>query len=127
MDRRNFFITSSLGLVAAGLAGAASGEERMQAAKSFRLDIGGPLPDPLCVRHEGAWYLTGTHSTRRDPDGAVYDMYRSEDLHTWTPLGPVLEFPVYDGSDNANFWAPELLIHEGKFYLYHTADSNRDP
>ncbi len=124
MDRRTFVLSAAAGIASVGLA---RGGVEPRVGKSFRLELGHQLPDPFCIRWQGAWYLTGTHSTRRPPGGPVYDMYRSTDLRSWTPLGPVLRFPDYEGSDRANFWAPELLAHDGKFYLYYTADSNRDP
>ncbi len=125
MDRRTFVLaTAAAGFVAAGPVDA--GKETT-INKSFRLDVGHPFPDPFCIRWQGAWYLTGTHSSRRTRTGPVYDIYRSTDLRSWTPLGPILEFPVYEGSERANFWAPEILPHNGKFYLYYTADSDGDP
>lgn len=125
MDRRKFLLTAA----AAGFATVGSLEAGKETTikNSFRLDVGHQLPDPFCIRWQDAWYLTGTHSTRRSGNGPLYDMYRSTDLHCWTHLGPILEFPVYEGSDRANYWAPELLAHQGKFYLYYTADSNGDP
>ena len=125
MDRRTFVFTAA----AAGFSAVRSVDagKGISVKNSFRLEVGHQLPDPYCIHWQGAWYLTGTHSTRRSSSGPVYDMYRSIDLRSWTHLGPILEFPNYEGSDRANYWAPEILVHEDKFYLYYTADSDGDP
>ena len=35
--------------------------------------------------------------------------------------------PEYEGSKKCNFWAPEIMFLDEKFYLYYTADQEGDP
>ncbi|MBW7995265.1 MAG: family 43 glycosylhydrolase [Candidatus Glassbacteria bacterium] len=92
-----------------------------------RIELGHPMPDPFCMRWGDAWYITGTHhGAHGGSNGLLYDMYRSADLRSWTHLGGILRRPQYEGSGRANYWAPEIMARDGKFYLYYTADSNGD-
>jgi beta-xylosidase len=45
-------------------------------------------------------------------------MLRSQNLTSWQPIGAVLEPP--DPSLGSDFWAPEICIAEGRFYLYYS-------
>ncbi|MFH1068531.1 MAG: family 43 glycosylhydrolase [Candidatus Glassbacteria bacterium] len=128
MKRRNFFQAAGLSLASPLLLDTCKADSPMGKKPAFRLDIGRPLPDPFCIRHEGRYYLTGTHSTgyNRTSD-SLFDLYRSADLHTWEPVGRILKFPEYEGCREANYWAPEILVHDNHFYLYYTSDSFGDP
>jgi beta-xylosidase len=119
MDRRTFIGTGLAGLTSARLSGMDS------SSGLLKINLGFPLPDPFCIRLDDAWYITGTHH-RDGRKGMMYDLYRSTGLKSWTFLGGILERPDYDGSDKANYWAPEIMPHGGKFYLYYTADSYGD-
>jgi len=90
------------------------------------LATGCPIADPFCIRHEGGWYLVGTQHARGIANRR-FSMFFSEDLLKWKDLGPVLIRPDYEGSDKANYWAPELVQRAAKYYLYYTADSFGDP
>ena len=105
---------------------AASPEEPM---KAYRLAIDHGLPDPFCTKYGSGYYITGTsHTTSRRTGGdLLYDMYYSVDLKKWESVGPLLKRPEYEGSHQANYWAPEILQRGDKFYLYYTADSFGDP
>lgn len=88
----------------------------------YRLDTGCPVPDPFCLRHGDTWFLVGTQHVRGDEDRR-YRMFSSTDLKEWKDLGAVLARPEYEGSREANYWAPEIMERGGKFYLYYTSDS----
>jgi beta-xylosidase len=92
----------------------------------FRLETGGPVPDPFCLRVDDGWYLTGTHHARDIPDRR-FNLYFSPDLRAWRDLGPVLVRPDYEGSNKANYWAPEFIRHGDTYYFYYTSDSFGDP
>lgn len=124
MDRKAFLGLWTSGLAAAGLSGRTAEVAMGKASGAVKIDLGHPLADPFCIRWDGAWYITGTH--HGGSNGRLYDMYRSTDLETWTRLGGILQRPDYEGSERANYWAPEILPHGGKFYLFYTADSNGD-
>jgi len=80
------------------------------------------------LRWGAFYYLTGTYSTGRPGrTGRAFDLLRSRDLEEWESLGPVLQIPEYEGSRQANYWAPEILPLNGQFFLYYTSDSFGDP
>jgi beta-xylosidase len=87
---------------------------------------GCPIADPFCIRREDGWYLVGTQHAR-GVERRRFSMFFSEDLLAWKDLGPVLIRPDYDGSNKANYWAPELIRLADKYYFYYTADSFGDP
>jgi len=91
-----------------------------------RVDIPHALPDPFFIRRPEGWYLTGT-DCNASSSAPIFPLYFSSDLVGWTCAGRLLIPPTYTGSDNANFWAPEILACGDRFYLYYTADSGRDP
>ncbi|MFC1544894.1 family 43 glycosylhydrolase [Gemmatimonadota bacterium] len=127
MERRTFLGLMGAGLAGTGLAGRVSAEGESVIRGPVKVDLGHSLADPFCIFWQGAWYITGTHhGARGGVNGLLYDMYRSSDLLSWTHLGGILVRPDYEGSGQANYWAPEILPHGGKFYLYYTADSNGD-
>lgn len=98
----------------------------VRGARKLKLDH--PLADPFCLKLDGIYYLTGTYSTGRPGQtGRAFDLLRSRDLDEWESLGPVLQIPDYEGSHQANYWAPEILPHGNKFYFYYTSDSFGDP
>ncbi len=70
--------------------------------------FGGNHPDPAVLRHEGKYYLT--HSSFRYQPGLL--IWESEDLQFWKPVAHAVT--NFEGS----IWAPELIWHEGRFYLY---------
>ncbi|HZF67555.1 MAG TPA: glycoside hydrolase family 43 protein [Gemmatirosa sp.] len=77
----------------------------------------GSLPDPSVIRHRGAYYAFGTTGEDRKADGRVFTVLRSPDLVRWQEVGGALTPPV-NGAGVA-YWAPEVVEHEGTFYLYY--------
>jgi beta-xylosidase len=75
------------------------------------------MPDPSVIRHKGFYYAFGTTGNARTPDGRIFTTLRSPDLVTWENLGGALVPPA--ASRRAQFWAPEVVFHQGTFYLYY--------
>jgi GH43 family beta-xylosidase len=72
------------------------------------------MADPFVLRHEGVYYAYGTGPAAAD--GKRFPVLRSTDLVEWQPLGHALVSP--GGHD---FWAPEVAFHDGRFYMYYSA------
>lgn len=68
----------------------------------------GDHPDPAIVKDGDIYYVT--FSTFEAYPGLM--IYRSYDLVNWEPIAPALH--AYIGS----VWAPDLIKHEGRFYMY---------
>ncbi|MGF1584826.1 MAG: glycoside hydrolase family 43 protein [Bacteroidales bacterium] len=91
------------------------------------LQFNNPLPvefgDPYILKaSDGMYYMVGTGGVS---DG--FKMYSSADLTEWKDEGR-----IYQGNTDASwcvssFWAPELYEHEGKFYLFYSADWRNNP
>lgn len=125
MNRRQFFNFSTTAALV-GIQGFRNTIAATYAPKKVR--IGHPLADPFCIKWGEFYYLTGTYSTGRPGQtGRAFDLLRSRDLDEWESLGPVLQIPEYEGSRQANYWAPEILPHGNRFYFYYTSDSFGDP
>lgn len=73
-----------------------------------KLTIPGNYPDPTIMRDGEDFYMT--HSPMNDRPGFL--IWHSRDLANWEPVCRAC--PEFEGSA----WAPELLKHEGRFYLY---------
>lgn len=91
------------------------------------IDIRQPLPDPFCLTRPEGYYLTGSGPEHPGKNRLVFDMFFSEDLIEWRKLGKILELPNYNGSSEGNFWAPEIVSFDSKYYLYYTADAFGNP
>lgn len=70
------------------------------------------IPDPTVIRDGETFYYCGS-TGMHFPSLAIYT---SKDLVNWSFL--CHPFPKYNG----NVWAPELIQHEGKYYLYFAAN-----
>ncbi len=72
--------------------------------------------DPAVIEVDGAYYLYPTNL------GNSLDCWTSTDLETWNYEG-VIWGPAPAGSWNdSGLWAPDVFEHEGRFYLYYTAN-----
>ncbi len=126
--RRSMSRRTLLGGAGAWFALRAGAAEKSVADAPFRLDVGGQLPDPYLFRWEANYYLIGTRSNGRPGvTGFAFELFRSADLIRWESLGSVLRIPEYEGSRKANYWAPEIVVLEGVFYLHYTSDAFGDP
>jgi len=73
------------------------------------------LADPTIFTDKGKYYLYGTGS----PDG--FPLYESADLKSWKPLER-LAFKRGDGYGSQGFWAPQIFLHKGIYYMAYTAN-----
>lgn len=70
--------------------------------------LAGDHPDPTILKDGADYYMT--FSSFEGYPGLV--IWRSTDLVNWTPLTAALKTPI------GSVWAPELIKHEGRYYLY---------
>jgi len=128
LKRRNFIRLAGGSIILNQFAAEIVANNPIKFNSAVKLQIGQQLPDPFCIRIGDGYYLTGTNSTRGKSKAAtLFDMFHSGDLVNWESVGPILKMPEYEGSRQANYWAPEILPLKGKYYLYYTADSFGDP
>lgn len=73
-----------------------------------------PFPDPFVFKFRGEYYA---FSTDYADDGKAFRVLRSRDLVSWTEIGGAME--KLD-NDSPFYWAPEVVYHNGKFYLYYS-------
>jgi arabinan endo-1,5-alpha-L-arabinosidase len=78
----------------------------------------GSMPDPSVIRYRGLYYAFGTTGNRPLPDGRIFRVLRSPDLVDWEEVGGALTPPTTD--KRYHYWAPEVTVHEGRFYLYYS-------
>ncbi|MET3557481.1 beta-xylosidase [Streptococcus rupicaprae] len=77
------------------------------------------IRDPYILVHNGIYYLYGTRSETTWSDASGFDCYTSVDLINWE--GPIEIFNRdEDFFATQNFWAPEVYVYNGKFYLLTT-------
>ena len=88
--------------------------------KNVVLDESG---DPDCARFGSKYYLYLPDQVRKngEPVGGRVVGFSSTDLVHWTSLGEVFSNvgEAYGGEQTVGLWAPEVLQHSGKYYLYY--------
>ena len=73
----------------------------------------GDHPDPSVIR-VGKTYWTASTAGNWTP---LFSLYKSIDLHHWTPAGAIFErAPEWAKGD---FWAPEIVYDRGKVLVYY--------
>ena len=74
--------------------------------------------DPFVLPHQGKYYLYGTRGAHTwDREHSGFDVYVGTDLENWEAPRSVFEY--FDGFyGQYNFWAPEVHIRQGRFYLF---------
>ncbi len=72
--------------------------------------------DPFVLLHDGVYYMYATNAANG------YVVYTSEDLKKWNPRGYCLTREEVEG--DYKFWAPEVLYHDGRFYMVYSADEH---
>ena len=75
------------------------------------------IRDPFVLVHEGQYYLYGTRGATCWGPADGFDVYTGRDLVSWE--GPRVCFHN-DGSfwADRNYWAPEVHLWQGMFYLF---------
>lgn len=71
--------------------------------------------DPFVLYHDGKYYLYATYCSDQG-----YYIRVSDDLVNWEEKGMCLE--KKDVLGEKGFWAPEVMFHNGLFYMAYTAD-----
>ncbi len=71
--------------------------------------------DPFVWRTGNEYFAIGTGP---EEQGSVFPLLRSRDLVNWDRAGKALSRP--DPALGDTFWAPEVLEHQGRFYLYYS-------
>jgi GH43 family beta-xylosidase len=81
--------------------------------------------DPFVLRTGSGYVAYGTvppEVAGTDSDGVVggrqFRVLTSPDLQQWTEVGGALE-PL-DAGLGADYWAPEVAVHDGTYYLYYS-------
>lgn len=88
-----------------------------------------PLPvalgDPyVLLASDGKYYMYGTDETKTIKGFGVYS---SSNLKDWKYEGQVYEGATEGSWTVKNFWAPEVYEHDGKFYMFFSADWTYNP
>ena len=84
------------------------------------------IRDPFILPYDGKYYLYGTGNLGREDInlGRQFWCYVSTDLVEWSE--PILCFDAADDFwGEKNFWAPEVHLYQGKFYMFATFFSEK--
>lgn len=81
-----------------------------------RLVLPGDYPDPTIAKVGDTYWASATTAEW----GAVFPLFKSDDLVNWELVSHVFPGRLPDWCDS-NFWAPEIFYEGGKVYLYYTA------
>lgn len=83
------------------------------------------IADPHILKHEGFYYMYGTSDV--NPDLGI-PVYKSTDLVNWEgPIGNADQgYALFKGQSygDKGFWAPYVLYHDNKFYMFYTANEH---
>ena len=79
------------------------------------------IRDPFVLAYNGKYYMYGTRATNtwesKANDTSGFDVYISDDLENWSEPKPIFEY--FEGFwGTRQFWAPEVHLYNGKFYLF---------
>ncbi len=75
------------------------------------------MRDPFILPYEGKYYLIGTPGKYAWRGAGGFLLYTSDDLNDWSE--PIKCFDAPDGFwADRNFWAPELHVFGGRFYIF---------
>jgi hypothetical protein len=81
--------------------------------------------DPAPMVHDGVLYLYTSHDEDDAPEGPAnflmrdWQCYSSTDLVNWTDHGTVASLKTFPWAVQDNdAWAPQVVAHNGQFYLY---------
>lgn len=76
--------------------------------------------DPFLLYHEGVYYMYFTGGVNKEKQGLL--VYSSTDLQNWENRGYCLD--AADVMGEKDFWAPELICRNGRFYMVYVADAH---
>lgn len=85
----------------------------------------GSMPDPFVFATDAGYFAIGTAGPSAESNGCVFPVLFSEDLQRWRHIGGALIPP--DPSLGNLFWAPEVVLSEGRFHLYYSVGTDDGP
>ncbi len=102
------------------------GNKSAQDKEKKVVEVTNPLPikfgDPYILHaSDGKYYMYGTSLK----DG--FEAYVSTDLKNWTSCGQVYRGGAENQWNVDCFWAPEVYEHNGKYYIFYSANSRNNP
>lgn len=77
------------------------------------------IRDPFILPYDGKYYMYGTPGKYAWENQDGFFCYVSEDLENWSEPIHCFETPEDFWADN-HFWAPEVHVYKGRFYLFAT-------
>lgn len=79
------------------------------------------FPDPAVLRAPDGFYYA--YATQGEAGGALRNIQvaRSRDLVGWTRLGDALPVKPRWARKTQDFWAPDVSLRDGRYYLYYSA------
>ncbi len=80
------------------------------------------IRDPFVLPYDGTYYMYGTRAKTCWGLADGFDCYTSTDLKTWDGPFEVFHKPADFWADK-NYWAPEVHIYKGAFYMFATFNS----
>ncbi|HXE81311.1 MAG TPA: family 43 glycosylhydrolase [Vicinamibacterales bacterium] len=81
----------------------------------------GDYPDPSVIRVGTEYWATATTSQW----APIFPLLRSQDLVNWEQVGSVFQSPPAWSA--GSYWAPEIVSHGGRFFVYYTARKKDGP
>lgn len=72
--------------------------------------------DPFVLLHDGVYYLYATSSD------SGFKVFSSSDMSSWKDEGWALK--AEDSWGNKWFWAPEIIVKDGIFYMYYSVEEH---
>jgi arabinan endo-1,5-alpha-L-arabinosidase len=92
--------------------------------------IDSDFPDPAVLRVPGGYFYA--YGTQGNFGGRMLNIQvaRSRDLVRWERVGDALPVKPAWASHTQDFWAPHVVLHDGRYYLYYSArpdTSTADP
>ncbi len=78
-----------------------------------------PLPDPYVIEVDGTYYIYGT--TDRT-SARTFDCYETSDFNTFKLHQDVYKRDGKGWSGSTGMFAPEILVVDGTYYLYYSAE-----
>ena len=75
------------------------------------------LRDPFVLLVQDTYYLYGTRGATCWGPATGFDVYESRDLISWSDPQPCFENDGTFWADR-NYWAPEVHVRDGKYYLF---------
>lgn len=81
------------------------------------------LADPTIFYHEGTYYLYGTSGNDKN---LGFEVYVSKNLKSWKRSEKNDGYALKKGESygDIGFWAPQVFVYEGKFYMAYTANEH---